>query len=82
MTFKGIEQVGLEVTPEAYIREVLGSNLGRNTGYFDSFRGFSVPSDKIRLVPRLGRYNFPPNLSRRSLSYHPTLYNPDIEKAP
>jgi hypothetical protein len=34
-TQREMELVGTEVTPQTYIRELLGSNLGRDTGYPD-----------------------------------------------
>jgi hypothetical protein len=56
------EQIGTAVTLQILIREVLGSNSDRDTGYPDrGFRGFqqSLP-ENVRMVPRLGHYSFLP----------------------
>jgi hypothetical protein len=44
-----MEWIGTDVTPQTYIRELLGSNLGRDTGYPDSdfFVVYPSPSKKI-----------------------------------
>jgi hypothetical protein len=39
-TVHHIEQVGVAVTLQTRIRKVLGSNIGRDTGYPETFRGF------------------------------------------
>jgi hypothetical protein len=57
------EQDGLEVTFSSRIREVLRSNLGRDTGSPDIFRDFFflfLQAD-AGIVSRLGHFGFLPN---------------------
>jgi hypothetical protein len=59
-----IEQAEVAVTRYTYIREALGSNLGRDTGYSEVIRGF--PHSLTHLFK-----SFLIQLSR----YHPTLHS-------
>jgi hypothetical protein len=67
----------LAVPIQACIREVLGSNLGRNTEYLEVFRGFSrALQANFGIVLPLGHEQFLPNpflfITNRS-SHHSTL---------
>jgi hypothetical protein len=67
----------------AHIREVLGSNLVRNTVYSEGFRGFlKLIQEKAGIVPRLSQTASFQILSNSSSICHPairTLYVRDTD---
>jgi hypothetical protein len=53
------ERLGIRTTLFTYIQEVLGSNLSRDTGYPDVFRGFRQPLQaNFRIIPPIGNERF------------------------
>jgi hypothetical protein len=77
---------GLRAKLYTRMEEVLGSSLGRDTGYLDcSFSWFSQSLQaNAGTVPRLDHNCFPPNPFQFIFylsSCHPTLHNIDTEDA-
>jgi hypothetical protein len=76
---RGAENAGVPRTLKTYIREVLGSNLGRRAGYSEIFRGFPLSfRANAGIVPKFGHDRIVPNPFQFIIyqsSYHSTLYS-------